>query len=173
MNQVIASRLRQPDCHNGFILDGYPRTVAQAKFLEGLLHELNMDAGRVVFHFDISNDDVISRLTRRLQCGQCGRIYSMTSSNEDMLCEKDGTKLFHRSDDDAACIPGRLRLYEQNASDLLRFYRNRGCHRIRANRPPEVVSRELLSILRTECSSKAMLPSRAKVRAATQPSYSV
>jgi len=173
MNQVVSSRLRHADCRNGFILDGYPRTVSQARFLEGLLPELQIP-DRIVFHFEISKDNVFSRLTRRLQCAQCGRIYSEKSDamGAEMLCDGDGSKLIHRSDDNAALIPERLRLYEANASPLLRFYRNRGCYRVNANRSPEEVSRELLSIVRGT-SPIRLVPTRARAKAATQPSYSV
>ncbi|MBV9779813.1 MAG: nucleoside monophosphate kinase [Acidobacteriaceae bacterium] len=174
MNQVVASRLRESDCRNGFILDGYPRTVAQARFLENLLVELNVP-GRVVFHFDISNKDVVSRLTRRLQCAKCGRIFSMsaTAGDREMLCDRDGSTLVHRPDDDANCIPERLRLYEKNANPLLRFYRQRGCHRIRANRSPEEVAREILAVVSSESTTPRVVFSRPRAKAAGQPSYSV
>lgn len=174
MNQVVSSRLRHADCRNGFILDGYPRTVAQARFLEGLLPELQI-TDRIVFHFDISKDDVVSRLTRRLQCAQCGRIYSMKldAADGEMSCDGDGSQLIHRADDDAALIPERLRLYEANASPLLRFYRHRGSYRVNAHRSPDEVLRELLSVLRVS-SPVRVLPTRARAKAATaQPSYSV
>src|SRR5207248_2544375 len=79
MNQVISSRLSEADCQQGFLLDGYPRTVAQARFLNGLLMGLGMP-GPLVFQFNISNDDVVSRLRRRLQCAECGGIFSMNTN---------------------------------------------------------------------------------------------
>jgi adenylate kinase len=176
MNQVISSRLREVDCHRGFILDGYPRTVSQARFLSRLLTALGMPHP-VVFHFDISNENVVSRLTRRLQCAECGRIFSMNShlmngdsADRAMLCDRDGSKLLHRADDSAPSIRKRLRLYEENVARLARYYRNRQCHRICANRGPQEISNELLTILRSH-TSVPMLPGRA--RAASQLSYSV
>jgi adenylate kinase len=176
MNQVISSRLREAECQRGFILDGYPRTVSQARFLARLLSALGMPHP-VVFHFDISNEDVVSRLTRRLQCGECGRIFSMNSHlmNGDsadcgMLCDRDGSKLIHRADDNVVSIRERLRLYEENAARLTNYYRNRRCHRICANRGPQEISNELLTILRSHASAP-ILPGRA--RAARQLSYSV
>jgi adenylate kinase len=176
MNQVISSRLRETDCQRGFILDGYPRTVSQARFLARLLRALGMPRP-VVFHFDICNEDVLSRLTRRLQCAECGRIFSMDarltngdSAHHTMLCDRDGSKLVHRADDNAQSICERLRFYEENARRLLGYYRNRSYHRICANRAPEEISNELLTILRSHASA-LILPGRA--RAARQLSYSV
>ncbi len=174
MNQVISSRLRQTDCENGFILDGYPRTVSQARFLKKLLGDLRMPHP-LVFHFDIANEDVVLRLTRRLQCSQCGRIFSMSldpahgkRGGGQMLCDRDGSKLIHRADDNTTSIRERLRVYEENATRLIRYYRNRGYHRISASRAPEEISKELLAILSSQ-PSVPMLPTRA--RAATQLSY--
>lgn len=176
MNQVISSRLREADCQRGFILDGYPRALSQARFLGRLLAALRMP-GPVVFHFDISNEDVISRLTRRLQCAECGRIFSMSSeltngdsADRSMLCDRDRSKLVHRADDSVLSIRERLRLYEENAARLARHYRNRRYHRICADRTPQEVSNELLTILRSHTSAP-VLPARA--RAASQLSYSV
>lgn len=175
MNQVISSRLREADCQRGFILDGYPRTVSQARFLDRLLSELNIPRP-VVFHFDISHREVVLRLTRRLQCAECGRIFSMSasfkgdSSDRESLCDRDGSKLVHRSDDNADSIRERLRLYAENASRLMAYYRGRRYHRICANRAPEEVSNELLTILRPDSTAPVLA---ARTRAASQLSYSV
>jgi adenylate kinase len=175
MNQVISSRLREADCEHGFILDGYPRTVSQARFLDRLLSTLGMPRP-VVFTFDISNDDVVSRLTRRLQCAACGRIFSNSklmngdSAGREMLCDRDGSKLVHRADDNVVSVRERLKLYEENADRLAGYYRNRRCHRIGANRAPQEISNELLTIVRSHFLAP-MLSARAK--AASQPSYSV
>ena len=130
MNQVISSRLGDVDCQHGFILDGYPRTVSQARFLDRLLTAVRMPQP-VVFHFDISNENVISRLTRRLQCAECGRIFSMNSQlmngdsvDSKMLCDRDGSKLVHRADDNPVSVCERLKLYEQNGERLSGYYRN-------------------------------------------------
>jgi adenylate kinase len=176
MNQVISSRLREADCQHGFILDGYPRTVSQARFLDGLLSDLSIPRP-VIFHFDISDQEVVSRLTRRLQCAECGRTFSMgpalmngNSGDGEILCDRDGSKLVHRADDNADSIRERLRIYGENATRLIAYYRSRRYHRISANRAPEEISNELLTILRAH-STPPMLAARA--RAASQLSYSV
>jgi adenylate kinase len=167
MKQVISARLHEADCQQGFILDGYPRTVSQARFLDSLLTSLGIP-DPLVFHFDISNGDVLSRLTRRLQCAECGRIFSMNttfvngdSGDGEILCDRDGSRLIHRADDNAASIRERLRLYEENASRLMTYYRTRAYHRISAARAPEEITRELLGIVRSH-SSAPVLRSRQK-----------
>jgi adenylate kinase len=182
MNQVIALRLREADCQRGFILDGYPRTVSQARFLDRLLSDVGIPRP-VVFHFDISDKDVVARLTRRLQCSECGRSFSMGpqlsttpklmnggSARQEMLCDRDGSKLVHRSDDNAESIRERLRIYGQNAIRLIAYYRNRRYHRICANRTAEEISNELLTILRSHTTAPIVA---ARARAASQLSYSV
>jgi adenylate kinase len=165
MNQVMSSRLREADCQHGFLLDGYPRTVSQARFLDRLLTGLNIP-NPVVFLFDISNEDVVSRLMRRLQCVECGRIFSMRNLNGDspdaeILCDRDGSRLIHRADDNAASIHERLWVYEENATRLIGYYRTRGYHRICANRAPEDITNELLDIIRSHWPAP-VLHSRAK-----------
>lgn len=139
INQVVASRLAQGDCRTGCILDGYPRTLAQAQYLDRLLGELNM-RGPVAFHFEISADEVVSRLENR-----------------------------QRADDQPATIRERLRVYEKNAAQLIRYYRSRVYHRIHANRSPEEVSDELLSVLCPQWSSPVL---RGPKSISVQPSYS-
>jgi adenylate kinase len=174
MNQVISSRLSEADCQQGFLLDGYPRTVAQARFLNGLLMGLGMP-GPLVFQFNISNDDVVSRLRRRLQCAECGGIFSMnTNVNSDspdgeIVCDRDGSRLIHRADDNVISIRERLHAYEENATRLLRYYRTRGYHRVCANRVPEEITNELLSIVRAHYCSVPVPRTRAK--AVSQASY--
>jgi len=176
MNQVISSRLREADCQHGFILDGYPRTVSQARFLDRLLTELGIPRA-VVFHFDISEQEVVSRLTRRLQCAECGRTFSMgpklmngDSADGEILCDRDGSKLVRRADDNASSIRERLRIYAENANRLLAYYRNRRYHRISASRAPEEISNELLTIVRAHSAAPVLA---ARARAASQLSYSV
>jgi len=148
INQVIASRLRQSDCEAGCVLDGYPRTVAQARYLDNLLATLGMPAP-VVFDFRISAHDVVFRLSRRRQCAECGRTFTVNggSNKAELVCEYDGSKLIQRTDDHPATIRERLRVYEKNAAALIGYYRTRDYHDVRATRTPAEISEELLSVL--------------------------
>lgn len=147
MNQVVTRRLQDPDCAGGCILDGYPRTLAQAHTLDHLLAALGMPEQTIV-DFSISARDVVARLDRRRQCAHCGRICSIeTGRRGQLVCEVDGAPLIKRADDHPAAIRERLRMYKRNAAELIRFYRTRGYHRIRANRTPDEVSRQIFSAL--------------------------
>ena len=148
INEVVASRLGREDCEQGCILDGYPRTVSQARFLQRLLRTLKM-ARPVVFDFEIECEDVIARLSRRRQCARCGRIVTVNGTwrGSEMVCERDGSKLVERADDNPATVRKRLRLYQQNAGALTRYYARQDFHRILAARAPEQISDELLGIL--------------------------
>ncbi len=169
INQVVGSRLRESDCKAGYILDGYPRTVSQAQYLDELLGRLRMPSP-VVFDFEISTEEIVARLSSRRQCMQCGAISSIDekSNGTDLFCERDGAELIQRPDDNPATIRERLRLYERNAGKLLRYYGKRNCHRIRAARPPEAVLNDLLARLGSQWSKP--VPGRQR-KLSIQPTY--
>jgi adenylate kinase len=148
MNQVVAARLTDQDCHNGCILDGYPRTIEQARFLNGWLtqHDLNEP---IVFDFVVSPDEVIERLSQRRQCPACGQIYSAEFDiyGKDMVCSVDGTPLVRRSDDNPETIRERLRIYEGKTNDLVAFYKPGRYFAIEAMQTADAISRQLLSLL--------------------------
>lgn len=167
MNEVVAKRLAQADCEQGCILDGYPRTISQARFLDRLVSKLKLSRP-VVFDFDIDCEEVVARLSRRRQCSECGRIFSINGDSE-IVCDRDGSKLVQRPDDNPATIRERLKLYERNAGELLRHYAKKEYHRLCAMRTPEQVSDEVLSILgrRAQAAatgSRAKLPVRPRYR---------
>lgn len=157
VNQVVARRFGQSDCAHGCILDGYPRTVSQARFLDGLLRKLKM-ARPVVFDFEIECEEIVSRLGRRRQCGECGRVFSLdgNSHSGELVCDRDGAPLVQRADDNPEAIRERLRLYEQNAGALVRYYARKDYHRICATRSPEEISRELLGLLGRRAAAAAV-----------------
>ena len=168
VNEVVARRLGREDCARGCILDGYPRTVPQARFVQQLLRNLKMPRP-VVFDFEIEPKDVIARLSRRRQCASCGRIVTVEDGpSAEPVCDRDGSKLVQRADDNPATIRERLKLYKQNAGELTGFYRNREVYRICAGRTPEQVSDELLGILGQRASA-AVVGSRA--RGLARPQY--
>lgn len=171
MNQVVASRLRESDCHPGCILDGYPRTVAQARFLDALL-AASRKPKPVVFDFEVSGDQLVARLSRRRVCLDCGRIFSveLDADASPAFCEHDGGRLVQRSDDCPDTIRERLRQHERNAAEMVAYYRDQDYHRICAARAPEDVSDELLDTLAANWSTRALsraaaVSARAHLRA--------
>jgi adenylate kinase len=143
VNALVAKRLSANDCSAGFLLDGYPRTVSQAQFLEDWLKLRGLRAPFVVY-LDISAGEVATRLSRRLGCPTCGRSFSSVDSVT--VCDRDGSPLVHRADDTLEAVEERFRQYERNTKPLLNHYASR-IRRIRAGGPPAEVAGELLTAI--------------------------
>jgi len=145
MNEMVASRLTQADCEQGCILDGYPRTIQQVRFLDSTL-KANDVQEPFVFDFVVSPQTVIERLSHRRQCPVCGRIYSAEFDvyGKDLRCDVDGTPLVRRSDDNPTAIRERLEIYERNSQELVDFYKVRRYFAIDAMAAPESIASELL-----------------------------
>lgn len=167
MSEVIARRLQQTDCASGCILDGYPRTVSQARSLDELLQNLGM-SDPTVLDFAVPPREVIARLGRRRQCARCGRIVSVETDDGQQVCEVDGAPLIKRADDHAGAISERLRLYERNAMEVARYYRKRSYYRIRAERSPDDVSHQIFSALKLDWSTPVV---HARTTFATRAAY--
>jgi adenylate kinase len=171
MNQVVDSRLRQYDCQRGCILDGYPRTLSQAQYLDRLLKTLERQRP-VVFDFEISSEEIVRRLSCRRVCVECGRTISVVAGRTEaqLLCERDGSRLIQRDDDNPASIRQRLRLYQRYAGQLVRHYRSQNYHRVCATRPADEVCQELLSHLAGSWSAPVL---RRAMAVRSQPILSV
>jgi adenylate kinase len=156
MNEVVAKRLGAADCARGCILDGYPRTVNQAHFLDALLRTNGMEEP-VVFDFIVSPEKVIERLSQRRQCPACGKIYSAEFDvyGKDLLCETDATPLVRRSDDNPEAIRERLLIYETNSHELVAFYESRRYFTVDAMQLPNEISHRLLSLMNNLFGEKA------------------
>jgi len=124
---LIAERLRQPDAAGGFILDGFPRTIAQAEALELLLKDLGhtLDA---VLYFEVAEPELVRRLTGRRLCRQCQTAFHLVSAppRRAGVCDRCGGELYQREDDSEATVRHRLQVYAQQTSPLLDYYRQRG-----------------------------------------------
>jgi adenylate kinase len=152
MNEVVAARLKRPDCSDGFILDGYPRTVQQAGFLNEFLRWNHMPLPTVI-HLHVSVDEVKSRLARRLQCPACGYITSvdLKVDHDAHFCPKDGATLARRADDSQeGAIGERVKTYESKVAGLVAMYRGRDYHRVYGARAISDVTREILALIRPQ-----------------------
>jgi len=125
VNALVEERLARPDCARGFILDGYPRTRQQAEKLVRWLCARGID--ELVIHLLVDYNSLITRLTGRRQCPQCGTLYNLFSKppKVDEVCDLDGTKLVIRADDSAAVIRERLDAYERQTRPLIEFFRQK------------------------------------------------
>jgi adenylate kinase len=120
---IIADRLSQPDCREGFLLDGFPRTIEQAKALDALLAELNLSL-TAVLSIEASPDLLIVRLTGRRMCGKCGNIYHLlyNAPQNEGICDSCGDNLYQRSDDSEETVRRRLAVYEEQTAPLIEYY---------------------------------------------------
>lgn len=117
--EIVASRLREDDCKNGFILDGFPRTIAQAEALEKIT---DID---YVIDFAVDTDILMKRLTGRRSCRKCGAVYHV-STFDGTVCPKCGGEIYLRDDDRAETIANRIAVYERETAPLKDFYAKRG-----------------------------------------------
>lgn len=149
VNQIVVNRVTQPDCKGGFLLDGYPRTVSQAKFLDNKLAELGFPAP-TVFHLATPKSVLIERISSRRQCPSCGRIYNLLFKppQKPGVCDHDGSKLMRRSDDSVEVVSARLEAYERQTAPIMVHYAGGDYHSIPANRPPDEIYRDIEGILK-------------------------
>jgi adenylate kinase len=124
VNRMVEERLSRPDAAKGFILDGYPRTLAQAQDISAWFDGRGI--GEVVIHLAVDYNIIIARLTGRRECPRCGTLYNMAFQppRQDGLCDLDGEKLVIRDDDRESVIRERLDAYERQTRPVLDFYRS-------------------------------------------------
>ena len=124
---MLAERLARPDCQGGAILDGFPRTPAQAEALSGLLAGLNAEV-RIVPFLNAPTGVLVERLSGRLTCRAQGHVYHRIFSPPRVagICDEDGSELFQRDDDNAETVGRRIRVYLEQTMPLVEFYRQQG-----------------------------------------------
>ena len=124
---LVEERLARPDAAGGFVLDGFPRTAAQAEALDAMLKRSGQALDRVVF-LDVGREELLRRLTGRRTCGQCGTAFHLVSAPPRTAgrCDKCGGELTQRSDDTREAVANRLDVYENQTAPLLAYYRQRG-----------------------------------------------
>lgn len=124
---LVAERLAQSDARKGFVLDGFPRTVAQAQALDELLEEDGLLLDRVVL-FEIAETELVARLTGRRVCRHCGRNHHVLFSPPRIpdRCDACGGPLYQRSDDEDGTVRRRLTVYARDTQPLIEYYRRQG-----------------------------------------------
>lgn len=125
--RMIGERLAEPDATRGFLLDGFPRNLAQAEALSRLLKDLGQTIDAVVY-FDVSEPELLRRLTGRRVCRQCGATYHLVSAPPARpdVCDRCGGALYQRPDDSEETVRNRLGVYTRQTAPLLDYYRGRG-----------------------------------------------
>lgn len=124
---IIKDRIVKEDCKTGFILDGFPRTLSQAKVLDEMLKKLGTRID-IVLYFSVTKESVIQRLSGRLICNACGASYHkvFVPSQKGVICDKCNGKLHQRTDDKPETILERLRVYHEQTEGLIDYYKKCG-----------------------------------------------
>ncbi len=145
---MVAKRLQENDCQNGFVLDGFPRTIPQADLLEKSLSKIGKKLDMVVY-FEAAEDLLIKRLTARLMCKKCNSIYNklFTPPKNGNICDKCGIELYQRPDDSLETAKDRLRVYNEQTAPLVPYYEKK----------------KLLKVINAELSKDKSYPELIKV----------
>jgi adenylate kinase len=148
---MIRERLAQKDCMRGYILDGFPRTVAQAEAFDAMTEGASDQPGDfVVFRFDVPYFELLKRLSGRRWCPSCQATYHVDNNppKRDSLCDNEGTAVIQREDDKESAVARRLKDYEALTAPLVEYYRKRSrLYDIDGFQVPDAVFSELTSVL--------------------------
>lgn len=146
---LIRERLQQPDAAAGWILDGFPRTVAQAEALDALLAELKQKLDLVV-DVQVPDAEIVARLSGRRVCRSCEAPFHVTNQPSKVagVCDYDGGELYQRADDNAETINSRLEVYHRSTAPLVGYYQARGNYQaVDGTQPIDKVAAELAGLL--------------------------
>ncbi len=142
---IIKDRLAEADCKNGFILDGFPRTIPQAEALDQFGIEIDK-----VLDIEVPDSDIISRLSGRRECSKCGATYHITNnpSKKGELCDKCDGELVCRKDDAPETVLSRLEVYHAQTEPLIDFYKNKGILYVAdGTKGVDATTKEIISVL--------------------------
>jgi len=145
--EVVKERLKKPDCKNGFILDGFPRTIKQAQELDKIT---KID---FVVNLNVPKWLILERFSTRRTCKNCGEIYDIRSikPKKEGICDRCGGQLIKREDETPKSIEKRLKVYNENTKPLIDYYKNKGillnasCNKL--DSPPELNVKKILNLL--------------------------
>jgi len=147
---IVKERLNKPDCEKGFMLDGFPRTLAQAESLDTMLLELNRKIDHVI-NIDVDRGILLDRLTGRRICKSCGATYHVIFNppKEEGICDKCGGQLYQRDDDNEATVATRLDVNIEQSAPILAYYQDKGLLRnINGQQDIDKVFADIAKVLR-------------------------
>ena len=152
INKVIAERLDSGEADDGFLLDGFPRTIGQAEMLEKTLEGRGRELAGVLL-IDTPDDEVVRRLSGRRTCAKNGHVYHMDFDppKNEGVCDQDGSRLIQRDDDKPETVRKRLSVYHDQTEPLIKWYEDRGLlRRLDGARPPDEVHNRIRATLATK-----------------------
>ena len=149
--ELLKERLEQFDCKSGYILDGFPRNLQQAKEYEEILSDIGMELGNVIL-IDLSREIAEKRISGRLSCPSCGAVYNSSIEGAmpkiENICDNCNTALVHRKDDDVATYGVRYQTYETDTMPLLDYYNSKNVlYRIDGNKAMDEIFKEITTII--------------------------
>jgi adenylate kinase len=146
---MVKERLSQADAQKGFILDGFPRTVAQAEALDKILEEMGKKI-EFVLALIVPDEELVTRLTGRRTCKNCGMMYHIKfkPSKVEGKCDACGGELYQRADDNEETVRNRLKVYHEQTAPLIEYYRKKGVlFEVDGNKSIEEITQQLINIL--------------------------
>ena len=149
---MVREALADPEAAVGAVLDGFPRTAAQAESLEKMLNGMGRELALVPY-IQVPEEELIARLTGRWMCPECARIYhsKFNPPTQDGVCDFDGTALYQRDDDKLETVKNRIEVYLQQTAPLINYFKERGLLvEIDGNQPIEKVQQDLLDAIPAE-----------------------
>jgi adenylate kinase len=149
VDAIVEERIKRDDCAQGFILDGYPRTVPQAEFLGGILTKES--AKPLAVGIQVADQALVTRLSGRLTCPSCSKMFHVVTSPSKAgeSCDECGTALIQRKDDTVKVIEERLQVYHQETEPLIDFYTSRDCYvEVDGGRSVDEIQAAILEVVR-------------------------
>jgi len=149
---IIRDRLQDEDAQAGYILDGFPRTVAQAEALDEMLSNIGQKLDHVL-HIDVDDEALVERLSGRLICRDCGASYHtrFNPPQKDQVCDQCGGELFQREDDQEETVRSRLAVFAERTQPLVEYYQQQGIYRrIDGDQEPQQVLTKILGVIQEQ-----------------------
>ncbi len=146
---LVVDRIGQDDCTNGFVLDGFPRTIPQAEALTNALDKLG-DKMEYAIDVDVPDENIVKRMSGRRACLDCGATYHIVSipPKKEGICDSCGSKLVLRDDDQPETVQKRLDVYHEQTQPLIDYYKEAGIlHTVDGTQPMEDVFAEIVKVL--------------------------
>lgn len=151
VSRMVSERVSEPDIKRGFILDGYPRNINQAKTLDGILKKINMDIDAAVY-LETSEPVIIQRLTGRLVCSSCGGNFHIKNMPPKVggVCDNCGGRLYQRTDDSEATVSKRIQVYNREVASLIEYYEaKQKLHRLSGDEDSDIVLNKIIDLAKT------------------------
>lgn len=146
---LVMDRIQQDDCKNGFVLDGFPRTIPQAEALDAALEKINEKMDYAI-DVDVPDENIVNRMSGRRACLNCGATYHLISipPKVEGICDRCGSKIVLREDDKPETVQKRLKVYHEQTQPLIDYYKNQGILKsVDGTQPMDEVFKAIVTIL--------------------------